>query len=193
VVGVIVLSIFQPARNSEASLESIAVLPFDNQNRDSDSDYLSDGITESLISSLAQLPRLKVMARTTVFRYKGQATDPQRVGRELGVGAVLMGKVSQRGDTLVIRTDLVNASDGSELWGQQYTRKLADVFAVQEHIAKEISERLRVKLTGTEQRQLAKRPTDNLKAFQFYMQAYRLPSVAAMKPAHRYQLLPAGA
>jgi tetratricopeptide (TPR) repeat protein len=119
---------------------------------------------------LAQLPNLKVMARTTVFRYKGQTTDPQRVGKELGVGAVLMGKVFQHGDTLVIRTDLVKTSDGSELWGQQYDRKLADVFAVQEEIAQEISEKLRLKLSGVEREQFAKRPTQNLKAFQYYMQ-----------------------
>jgi eukaryotic-like serine/threonine-protein kinase len=170
VIGGIGLSVYLHARTSEAAIESIAILPFDNQNRDPETDYLSDGITESIISSLAQLPNLKVMARTTVFRYKGQATDPQRVGKELGVGAVLTGKVFQRGDTLVIRTDLVKASDGSELWGQQYNRKLADVFAVQEEIAQEISEKLRLKLSGAERQQLSKRPTENLKAFQNYMQ-----------------------
>ncbi len=99
--GVVGISAYLRARNSEVAIESIAVLPFENQNHDPNSDYLSDGITESIISSLAQLPNLKVMARTTVFRYKGQATDPQRVGKELGVGAVLTGKVFQRGDTLV--------------------------------------------------------------------------------------------
>jgi serine/threonine protein kinase/tetratricopeptide (TPR) repeat protein len=170
VVGAMILSLYLGGRTSEAAIESIAVLPFVNQNNDPNTDYLADGITESIISSLAQLPNLKVMARTTVFRYKGQATDPQRVGKELGVGAVLMGKVFQRSDTLVIRTDLVKSSDGSELWGQQYNRKLADVFAVQEEMAKEISEKLRVKLSGAERQQLAKRPTDNLKAFQYYMQ-----------------------
>src|SRR5262249_48371948 len=101
VAGAIGVSVYllgrtsEVARNSEAAIESIAVLPFDNQNNDPETDYLSDGVTESIISSLAQLPNLKVMARTTVFRYKGQATDPQRVGKELSVGAVLMGKVSQ--------------------------------------------------------------------------------------------------
>ncbi len=170
VLGAIGLGLYVHARNTEVAIDSIAVLPFVNQNRDPETDYLSDGITESIISFLAQLPKLKVMARTTVFRYKGQATDPQRVGKELDVGAVLTGKVFQRGDTLVIRTDLVKASDGSELWGQQYNRKLADVFAVQEEIAKEISDKLRLKLSGTDRHQLTKRPTENLKAFQYYMQ-----------------------
>src|SRR4029453_5527143 len=151
--------------------ESIAVLPFDNQNRDPDTDYLSDGIPESIINSLSQLSQLKVMARSTVFQFKGKEVDPRKVGHDLGVRAVLMGRLIQQGDNLTIRTELVNVSDGRELWGQQYNRKLADLFAVQEEIAKEISEKLRLKLSGTERQQLAKRPTENLKAFQFYMQA----------------------
>jgi serine/threonine protein kinase/Flp pilus assembly protein TadD len=150
--------------------DGIAVLPFDNQNRDPDTDYLSDGIPESIINSLSQLPQLRVMARSTVFSYKGKDVDPRKVGNDLGVGAVLMGRLIQQGDNLAIRTELVNVADGAELWGQQYNRKLADVFAVQEEIAREISEKLRLRLTGTERHQLAKRPTENLKAFQYYMQ-----------------------
>jgi serine/threonine protein kinase/Flp pilus assembly protein TadD len=154
----------------ESPAKSIAVLPFDNQSRDPDTDYLSDGIPESIINSLSQLPQLRVMARSTVFSYKGKDVDPRKVGNELGVGAVLMGRLIQQGDNLAIRTELVNVADGTELWGQQYNRKLADVFAVQEEIAREISEKLRLKLTGAERQQLAKRPTENLKAFQYYMQ-----------------------
>jgi TolB-like protein/Tfp pilus assembly protein PilF len=150
--------------------QSIAVLPFDNQNRDPDSDYLSDGIPESIINSLSQLSQLKVLARSTVFQYKGKDVDPRKVGHNLGVRAVLIGRLIQQGDNLTIRTELVNVSDGTELWGQQYNRKLADVFAVQEEMAKEISEKLRLKLSGAEKQQLAKRPTENLKAFQYYMQ-----------------------
>ena len=150
--------------------KSIAVLPFDNQNRDPDTDYLSDGIPESIIHSLSQLPQLRVMARSTVFSYKGKDVDPRKVGNDLGVRAVLMGRLIQQGDNLAIRTELVNVADGTEIWGQQYNRKLADVFAVQEEIAREISEKLRLKLSGAERQQLAKRPTDNLKAFQYYMQ-----------------------
>ena len=150
--------------------KSIAVLPFDNQNRDPNTDYLSDGIPESIINSLSQLPQLRVMARSTVFSYKGKDVDPRKVGNDLGVHAVLMGRLIQQGDNLTIRTELVNVADGTELWGQQYNRKLADVFAVQEEIAKEISEKLSLKLSGAERQQLAKRPTENLKAFQYYMQ-----------------------
>jgi eukaryotic-like serine/threonine-protein kinase len=150
--------------------QSVAVLPFDNQNRDPNVDYLSDGITESIIHSLSQLSQLKVMARSTVFQYKGKEVDPRKVGHDLGVGAVVLGRLLQQGDNLTIRTELVNVSDGTELWGQQYNRKVADVFAVQEEIAKQISEKLRLKLSGAERQQLAKRPTENLKAFQYYMQ-----------------------
>ena len=150
--------------------KSVAVLPFDNQNRDPGIDYLSDGITESIIHSLSQLSQLKVMARSTVFRYKDKEVDPRKVGHDLGVGFVVMGRLLQQGDNLTIRTELVNVSDGTEQWGEQYNRKIADVFAVQEEIAKEISENLRLKLSGAERQQLAKRPTENLKAFQYYMQ-----------------------
>src|SRR5437773_38955 len=152
--------------------KSVAVLPFDNQNRDPDIDYLSDGITESIIHSLSQLSQLKVMARSTVFQYKGKEVDPRKVGHDLGVGALVMGRLLQQGDKLTIQTELVNVSDGTELWGQQYNRKVADVFAVQEEIAKEISEKLRLKLSGAERQQLAKRSTENLKAFQYYMQGF---------------------
>jgi eukaryotic-like serine/threonine-protein kinase len=150
--------------------KSVAVLPFDNQNRDPDIDYLSDGITESIIHSLSQLSQLKVMARSTVFQYKGKEVDPRKVGQDLRVGSVVMGRLLQQGDNLTIRTELVNVSDGTELWGQEYNCKVAGVFAVQEEIEKEISEKLRLKLSGAERQQLAKRPTENLKAFQYYMQ-----------------------
>jgi tetratricopeptide (TPR) repeat protein len=110
------------------------------------------------------------MSRNSVFHYKGKHTDAQRVAKELKVQAVLTGRMRQRGDGLSISVELINAQDNSEIWGQQYNRKLADVFAVQEEIAKEISEKLRLKLSGAERQQLAKRPTENLKAFQYYIQ-----------------------
>jgi len=170
-VGVFFLGRYTSSKQSaELPAKSIAVLPFDNQNRDPDTDYLSDGIPESIINSLSQLPQLRVMARSTVFSYKGKDVDPRKVGNDLGVGAVLMGRLIQQGDNLAIRTELVNVADGTEIWGQQYNRKLADVFAVQEEIAREISEKLRLKLSGAERQQLAKRPTENLKAFQYYSQ-----------------------
>ena len=163
------------APNSSASPallpeKSIAVLPFENQNRDPDTDYLCDGIPESIINSLSELPKLKVMSRNSVFHYKGKEADAQTVGKELKVQTLLTGRVRQRGDGLTIGVELINAQDNSQMWGQQYNRKLEDVFAVQEEIAKEVSDKLRLKLTGTEKEQLAKRPTENLKAFQYYMQ-----------------------
>jgi len=170
VIALVIAGYFYLTRSSRAAIDSIAVLPFANTSGDPNTEYLSDGITESIISSLSQLPQLRVMARSTVFTYKGKDVDPRKVGRDLGVRAVLTGRLIQQGDNLTIRTELVNVSDGTELWGQQYNRKLTDVFAVQEEMAKEISEKLQLKLTGAEQKQLAKRPTENLKAFQYYMQ-----------------------
>jgi serine/threonine protein kinase/Flp pilus assembly protein TadD len=151
-------------------IDSVAILPFVNANADPNTEYLADGIPESVINSLSQLPQLKVMSRNSVFRYKGQETDAREVGQKLGVRAVLTGRIAQRGENLAINIELVDARDNTQIWGQQYNRKLADVFAVQEEMAKEISEKLRVKLTGAEKHQLAKRPTENLKAFQYYMQ-----------------------
>ncbi|HEU5245909.1 MAG TPA: hypothetical protein VFU09_02350, partial [Candidatus Udaeobacter sp.] len=171
-VGVFFLGRYTSSKQSGAELpaKSIAVLPFENQSRDPNTDYLSDGIPESIINTLSQLSQLKVMARSTVFSYKGKEVDPRKVGNDLGVGAVLIGRLIQQGDNLAIRTELVNVTDGTEIWGQQYNRKLADVFAVQEEIAREISEKLSLKLSGAERQQLAKRPTENLRAFQYYMQ-----------------------
>jgi len=170
-VGVFFLGRYTSSKQSaELPAKSIAVLPFDNQNRDPDTEYLSDGIPESIINSLSQLPNLKVMSRNSVFHYKGKDMDAQAVAKELKVQAVLTGRMTQRGDGLSISVELINAQDNSQIWGQQYNRKLADVFAVQEEIAKEISEKLRLKLSGAERQQLAKRPTENIKAFQYYMQ-----------------------
>jgi TolB-like protein/Flp pilus assembly protein TadD len=168
--GIVGVSTYLRARNSEVAIESIAVLPFVNQNNDPGTEYLSDGIPESIINSLSQLPNLKVMSRNSVFHYKGKDMDARAVAKEFKVQAVLTGRVTQRGDGLSISVELINAQDNSQIWGQQYNRKLADVFAVQEEIAKEISEKLRLKLSGAERQQLAKRPTENLKAFQYYMQ-----------------------
>jgi len=157
------------APRSPKTIDSIAVLPFENASADPDAEYLSDGITESLISSLSDLPKLRVMARATVFRYKGQALDPQRVGRDLNVRTVLTGRVVQRGDALVIGTELIDVANGWRLWGGQYNRKLTDILAIQEEIANEISEKLRLSLTGEEKKRLRKRPTQNAAAHQDYL------------------------
>jgi TolB-like protein/Tfp pilus assembly protein PilF len=151
-----------------ASGASLAILPLVNASADPNMEYLSDGITESLINSLSQLPQLRVVARTTVFQYKGRDVDPQEIGRNLKVNAVLTGKVLQRGDTLVIQVDLVDTADGSQLWGEQYNRKQSDILAVQQDIAREISQKLRLRLTGEEQRQVVKSYTQNTDAYHAY-------------------------
>jgi TolB-like protein/Flp pilus assembly protein TadD len=147
----------------------VAVLPFENTSGDPDSEYLSDGITETLINSLTQLGRLRVPARSTVFRYKGRTQDPQQVGRELGAMAVLTGRVLQRGQTLVIGAELVDVTNGLQLWGERYKRNAADIFDVQEEIAKVIFDKLRITLTPTEEKQLAKRYTVNPEAYELYL------------------------
>ncbi len=156
-------------QSRESAIESLAILPFVNDGGDSETEYLSDGLAETLINSLSQLPRLRVVARTTVFRYKTSATDPQKVGRELGVQAVLTGKVLQRGENLIIQADLVNVADGSQLWGQQYSRQLSDLVVLQNEIAKEISGHLRLRLSGEEQKRVIKHYTDNPDAYQLYL------------------------
>jgi eukaryotic-like serine/threonine-protein kinase len=154
---------------SRKAIDSLAILPLINAGGDPDTEYLSDGITESIINSLSQLPKLRVMARSTVFRYKGRDVDPQTVGRELGVRAALTGRVLQRGDLLIIKTELVDTEDGAHLWGEQYNRKLSDIFTIEEEISREISDKLRLKLSGAEKNQLRKRYTENTQAYQFYL------------------------
>lgn len=153
----------------ERQIDSIAILPLVNASNDAGLEYFSDGITESIINSFSQLTRLRVMAHSTVFRYKGREIDPQEVGRELGVRSVLTGKVFQLGDRLVVTTELVDVADGAHLWGERYDRRPADIFAVQEEIAREISEKLSLKLTGEEKRRLARRYTENTEAYHAYL------------------------
>ena len=150
-------------------IDSLAVLPFINASADPETEYLSDGITESIINNLTQLSPLRVMARNTVFRYKGTEANAQAVGRELKVGAVLLGRVLLFGDQLVIRAELVDTSDGSQLWGEQYNRPPADLLAIQEAVAKEITEKLRLKLTDKERGLLTKRYTENTEAYHLYL------------------------
>ena len=154
---------------AEEEMDAIAVLPFENSSGDPDSEYLSEGIAESLINSLSQMGRLRVLARSTVFRYKGQTGDPQKIGRELNVRAVLTGRVLQRGDTLVIAAELMDVRNGWQLWGERYKRKLDDIFDVQEEIAKVIFDKLRVKLSPAEEKKLSKRYTENAEAYQLYL------------------------
>jgi serine/threonine-protein kinase len=169
VVGVFLLLRTERAKNDRQTIQTIAVLPFANSSGDQSSEYLSDGMTESIINSLSQLPRLRVMARATVFRYKGKEVDPGSIGRELNVDAVLTGRVRQQADNLVVQADLVKVSDGSELWGEHYTRKAVDVFAIQDEIAKQITDRLRLRLSGAEEKLVTKHYTENAEAYDLYL------------------------
>jgi len=152
-------------------VSSLAVLPFVNSTSDANLGFLSDGLTEDLIGTLSQLPDLKVMARGTVFRFKGKQDDPSQVGQTLKVDAVLTGRITQRGDELQISTDLVNSSDGSELWGAQYTRKLAEVASLQDDITRDVAAKLRSRLTGAQEKQIAAANTQNSDAYQLYLRA----------------------
>jgi TolB-like protein/DNA-binding winged helix-turn-helix (wHTH) protein/Tfp pilus assembly protein PilF len=151
------------------TIDSLAVLPFVNANGDPSTEYLSDGITESLINSLSQLPNLKVMSRDSTYRFKGKETDAKTVGRELGVRAIFKGRVTQRGDTLNISAELIDARDSSHIWGQQYEQKLADMVVLREEIAREMASALRLRLTGAEEKRLAKTYTANPEAYQDYL------------------------
>src|SRR6266403_1190224 len=155
---------------SQARIESIAVLPFANLSNDPKTEYLSDGITESLINNLSQLPNLAVMSRNTVFRYKGQATDSQKVGRDLHVRAILTGRLIQTGDELMISVSLEDVENSRQIWGEQYNRKLSNLVTVQQEIAGDIYGRLRPRLAGEEKKLLAKRPTEDAEAYQLYLQ-----------------------
>jgi eukaryotic-like serine/threonine-protein kinase len=160
---------YRHARDSEVAIDSIAVLPFENQTQNSDSEYLSDGVTESIINSLTQLPNLKVIARSSVFRYKGKQTDPFAVGKELGVRAVLVGRMMQRGDSITISTELVDVRDNKQLWGEQYERKSSDLMSLQRDIAGQIANNLRLKISGEEHNRMMKHYTENPEAYQLYL------------------------
>jgi TolB-like protein/Flp pilus assembly protein TadD/tRNA A-37 threonylcarbamoyl transferase component Bud32 len=167
-IALAAIVIFLMAGGGKA-IDSVAIMPFTNVGADPNTEYLSDGITESLISNLSRLANLKVMSHSSVFRYKGREIDPQAVGRDLKVRAVLTGRVVQRGDGLSISLELVDAQDNRQLWGEQYNRRLADVLQLQTEISREVSEKLRLKLTGEDQKRLAKPYTENTEAYQFYL------------------------
>lgn len=151
------------------TIGSLAVLPFVNAGSDADAEYLSDGITESVINGLSQLPKLRIVPGSTVFRYKGRDADPQQVGRELNVRAVLTGQVQPRGEWLIVKTELIDVAAERQLWGEHYRRKLTNIFALQAELATEISEQLRLRLSGEERRRLVKRYTENAEAYHLYL------------------------
>ncbi len=158
------------SRNSGRSIQSIAVMPFVNASGNADLDYLSDGMTETLIKSLSQLPNLNVKARSSVFRYKGKDTDARTIGKELGVQALLNGRVIQRGDQLLLNLELIDAQTENVVWTDQYDRKSSDLISLQNEIARDVSSKLKTKLSGTDEQKLAKTYTTNPEAYRLYLQ-----------------------
>lgn len=157
------------ATTSRPQIESIAVLPFKNESGNPDVEYLSDGVTESLINSLSQLPNLSVKSRSSVFRYKDKTVEPQTIAADLSVQAIVTGRVVQRGDELVLYLSLINARDGNHLWGEQYNRKLTDLLALQSEIARDVSRKLRGRLSGGDEQRVMKDSTVNSEAFRLYL------------------------
>ena len=155
---------------ASTAIHSIAVMPFVNESGNADFDYLSDGMTETLISSLSQLPSLNVKARSSVFRYKGKPVDAKTVGKELNVEAILNGRVLERGDQLTLSLELVNAQTENIIWTDQYVRKQADLVNLQTEIARDVSSKLKTKISGTDEQKLAKTFTTNPEAYRFYLQ-----------------------
>jgi TolB-like protein/Tfp pilus assembly protein PilF/predicted Ser/Thr protein kinase len=170
IAGVVGLRAYLRARASNAAIESIAVLPFVNQNNDPEMEYRSDGLTESIINSLAQLPNVRVIARSSVFRYKGKEIDPLAAGKELGVRAVLTGRIMQRGDELTISTELLDVSENKQLWGEQYSEKVSGLLSMQRAIASQITSNLRLKLSGADESRVTKRYTESPEAYRLYLQ-----------------------
>jgi eukaryotic-like serine/threonine-protein kinase len=168
-VGVGVWFFFLRSSTPNAPIDSIAVLPFENRSGNADSDYLSEGLAESLIYRLSQLPNLKVSPTSSVFRYKGKETDIQKIGSELAVNAVLSGRILQRGENLTISVELVDVRNNKLLWGEQYQRKMSELLATQREMATEITQKLKLKLSGEGEKGLTKRYTDNNEAYQLYL------------------------
>jgi TolB-like protein/Flp pilus assembly protein TadD len=151
------------------AIDSLAVLPFVNSRDDAETEYLSDGITECIINSLSKLPKLRVVPRSTVFRYKNQQEDLQQIGSELGVRAVFAGRILQIGDSIIVNAELVDIANEAQIWGENYRREMTDIFTLLDEIAEDISEKLRLKLSGEDKKQLSKRYTENSEAYQFYL------------------------
>ena len=160
---------FWMQRGSNQTIESIAVLPFVNKNTSADSDYLTDGLTESLIDSLTHVPQLKVKSRNSVFRYKGKDVDLQKLGAELGVNALLTGRVLQRGDTVEVSAELTDVRDNTQIWGERYDRKADNLIELQQQIASDLADQLRSQLTHTEKQRVIRQGTDNEEAYRLYL------------------------
>jgi len=160
---------FYARGTANATIKSIAVMPFVNEGGNSDLEYLSDGMTDTLISSLSQLPNMNVKARSSVFRYKGKETNPQTIGKELNVQAILNGRVNQHGEQLTLTLELVDAQTENVIWSDKYDRKQADLVSLQNEIARDVSSKLKIKLSGVDERRLTKNHTTNAEAYQLYL------------------------
>jgi TolB-like protein/Tfp pilus assembly protein PilF len=175
IIGIVIVtalgvgSYFYYGRGTTKQISSIAVMPFSNESGGAELEYLSDGMTESLINSLSQLPNLNVKARSSVFRYKGRETDASVIGKELGVHAILNGRVVQRGDGLTLYLELVDTQTGNRIWGDRYDRKTSDLISLQSEIARDVSQKLRTKLSGPEAQKLNKNYTESVEAYQLYL------------------------
>jgi eukaryotic-like serine/threonine-protein kinase len=172
---------------SDSTINSLAVLPF--ANNDPTGEYLSDGITESLIENLSRVPNLKVKSRSTVFHYKGRETDPKKIGRELGVHALLSGSVVQTGDNLSVSVELIDVRDDSHIWGERYDRKVSEVVALPQQISRDVSQRLRSRVDGMDQSQLTKNYSPDSEAYRLYLQGrynWNKRTVEGLKDGIRY-------
>jgi serine/threonine protein kinase/tetratricopeptide (TPR) repeat protein len=169
VIAAIAVAAFFFSSSDRTSINAVAVLPFSDASGDPNAEYISDGITEGIIDRLSGLPNLKVISRTSAFRYKRREIEPQKVGKELGVEALVTGRVIQRGDDLSVSVELVDAREDKQLWGEQYKVKLVDIISVQQRIATAVSGNLRVRLTSEEKTRLAKSSATNPEAYQLYL------------------------
>ena len=169
IVSIAVGGYFYLTGKRARTIDSVAVLPFQNAGGDKETEFLADGISETLINNFTKISALRVTARSTAFRYKGKEIEPQQVGRELNVGAILTGKVLQRGGSLSIQVDLINAADGSQIWGNRYDGKAAEILDLQERLARDVSASLKWKLSGAQEQQIAKNYTHNADAYQLYL------------------------
>jgi serine/threonine protein kinase len=169
VLAVLAAGGYYLSRHTSGAIDSVAVLPLFNSNSNSDLDYLADGITDGVINHLSRLPQLRVMARSTVFRYKQAQQDPIQIGQQLKVAAVVVGRLSQHGDTVDVETEMVNVSNGAQIWGEQYRRKTSEIATVQDEIASDISSQLRLKLSGEEKKHMSEHGTENSEAYQHYV------------------------
>ena len=170
ILGIAIGGYFYFSRKTTAAIQSIAVMPFVNASGNADLDYLSDGMTETLIKSLSQLPNLNVKSRSSVFRYKGKETDAKTIGRELNVQAILNGRVVQRGEQLTLNLELIDAQTENVIWTDEYDRKSSDLVALQNLIARDVSSKLKIQLSGADLEKLSKKYTNDPEAYRLYLQ-----------------------